>query len=126
MKKYFSLLLPLFLAGCPMGDRINMRIAQSTVVNNQLCVSVDKPDAKEKILAVSVWDYSTTQYVYEKSYATAPQLLEPGKCISGLEAFAFKEGNKYNVSVGTGLRSYEARFSVSKQGKTLVVNELKN
>lgn len=126
MKKYFSLFLPLFLAGCPMGDRINMRIAQSTVVNNQLCISVDKPDAKEKILAVSVWDYSTTQYVYEKSYATAPQLLEPGKCISGLEGFAFKEGNKYNVSVGTGLRSYEARFSVSKQGKTLVVNELQN
>lgn len=123
VKKYLSLLLPLFLAGCPMGDRINMRIAQSTVVNNQLCVSVDKPDAKEKILAVSVWDYSTTQYVYEKSYATAPQLLEPGKCISGLEGFAFKEGNKYNVSVGTGLRSYEARFSVSKQGKKLVVNE---
>lgn len=126
MKKYPALFLPLFLAGCPMGDRINMRIAQSTAANNQLCVSVDKPDANEKILMISVWDYSTTQYVYEKSYATAPQLLEPGKCISGLDAFAFKEGNKYNVSVSTGLRSYEARFSLSKQGQALVVNELQN
>ena len=126
MKNAFALLLPLLLVGCPMGDRINMRIAQSTVVNNQLCVSVDKPDAREKVLAVSVWDYSTTHYVYEKSYATAPQLLEPGKCISGLEAFAFKEGNKYNVSVRTGLRSYEARFAVSKQGNRLVVSALQN
>lgn len=126
MKKYLALFLPLFLAGCPMGDRINMRFAQSTAVNNQLCVSVEEPDAGEKVLEIWVWDNTNARQVYEKSYAIAPQLLEPGKCISGLEAFAFKEGNKYNVSVGTGLRSYEARFSVSKQGKTLVVNELQN
>lgn len=124
MKKYLPLFLPLFLAGCPMGDGINMRIAQSTTVNNHVCVSVDQPDAEEMILKVSVWDYSTGQYVYEKAYATAPQPLEPGKCVPGLEPFTFKEGNKYNVSVQTGLRSWEARFTVSMQGKSLRVENL--
>ncbi|WP_342323135.1 putative T6SS immunity periplasmic lipoprotein [Kosakonia sp. BYX6] len=126
MKKYFSLFLPLFLAGCPVGDRINMRPAQSTVVNNQICIVVNQPDAGEKIIGIGIWDYSTVKYAYEKSYASAPILLESGECIPGIDHFAFKDGNAYNITVRTGLRSYEARFTVAMQGKNIALQDMNN
>ncbi|WP_411752672.1 putative T6SS immunity periplasmic lipoprotein [Serratia sp. (in: enterobacteria)] len=124
MRKYLCFILPLFLSGCPMGDKINLYPARSMVVNGKICVFFDKTDIvkDENILKVAIWKYGNETYAYETSYATAPLTLEAGKCIPGIGEFDFIPGEAYSVLVDTPLHSYETRFSVSQQGENITLN----
>lgn len=118
MKKYLPVLIPFFLSGCPMGDKINRHPAQADVVNGKLCVFVDHKDIvkKENILNVRVWKGGENKYVYDKSYAMNPIPLEAGKCIPGIGDFDFIPGATYSVIVETPLHPYETNFVFVKDG----------
>ncbi len=106
-----------------MGDRVNLYPAQSGIVNGRICVFIKAADIvkDENILRVAIWSYSESRYVYEKSYAIAPQPLEAGKCIPGVGEFKFIPAEDYGVVVETPLHAYEARFSVLQQGERIVL-----
>lgn len=91
MKKFLLLFIPLFISGCPMGDKVNLRPAKATTVSSKICVFVDKNDMEkeESILTVAIWKYDNDNYVYEKSYANTPVALEPGKCVPGIGEYDF-------------------------------------
>ncbi|HIF6761292.1 TPA: putative T6SS immunity periplasmic lipoprotein [Serratia marcescens] len=119
MKKSLLLFIPLFISGCPMGDKVNLRPAKATVVGSKLCIFVDKNDMEreESILKVAIWKYGNDNYVYEKSYANTPVALEPGKCVPGIGEYDFIPGEGYSVIVSTPLHPYEAGFIVWKRGE---------
>lgn len=113
MKKFLLLFIPLFISGCPMGDKVNLRPAKATTVSSKICVFVDKNDMEkeESILTVAIWKYDNDNYVYEKSYANTPVALEPGKCVPGIGEYDFIPGEGYSVIVSTPLHPYEAGLS---------------
>jgi len=123
MSKYLLLLLPVFLSGCPMGDRFNLYPAQSKVVNGKVCVFFDDNEIvrNESILKVAIWKQGGDDYVYEKSYAYSPLALEAGKCVLGIGEFNFITGEGYTVLVKTPLNSYRAGFSVWKKGEGIML-----
>ncbi|HEJ7834764.1 hypothetical protein QZP90_03015 [Serratia marcescens] len=118
MKKLLLLFIPLFISGCPMGDKVNLHPAKATAVGSKICIFVDKNDMEreESILKVAIWKYGNDNYVYEKSYANTPVELEPGKCVPGVDEYDFLPGEGYSVIVNTPLHPYEARFIVWKRG----------
>lgn len=123
MKKFLLLFIPLFISGCPMGDKVNLRPAKATAVGSKICVFVDKNDMEreESILKVVIWKYGNDNYVYEKSYANTPVALEPGKCVPGVDEYDFIPGEGYSVIVSTPLHPYEAGFIVWKQGEEVML-----
>ncbi|MET6569257.1 putative T6SS immunity periplasmic lipoprotein [Serratia marcescens] len=123
MRKMFLLLLPLFISGCPMGDKVNLHPAQATIVGKKVCVFVDKNEMvrEEFILKVGIWMYGNDHYVYEKSYANTPVELEPGECVPGVDEYDFLPGEGYSVIVNTPLHPYEARFIVWERGEEVVL-----
>ncbi|AVU33560.1 MULTISPECIES: putative T6SS immunity periplasmic lipoprotein [Serratia] len=123
MKKFLLLFIPLFISGCPMGDKVNLRPAKATTVSSKICVFVDKNDMEkeESILTVAIWKYDNDNYVYEKSYANTPVALEPGKCVPGIGEYDFIPGEGYSVIVSTPLHPYEARFIVWKRGEEVML-----
>lgn len=112
MKKILIIALLFFLTGCPGGDRINLYPAQWEIRNSELCIFVDKQHliANENILDLKIWDYARQSFVYEKSYALNPIMLEAGKCIPGVDGFTLIPGKSYSVMIRTPLHAYEARF----------------
>ena len=118
MKKLLLLFIPLFISGCPMGDKVNLHPAKATAAGSKICIFVDKNDMEreESILKVAIWKYGNDNYVYEKSYANTPVELEPGKCVPGVDEYDFLPGEGYSVIVNTPLHPYEARFIVWKRG----------
>ncbi|KLE39935.1 hypothetical protein ABA78_03015 [Serratia sp. TEL] len=123
MKKLLLLFIPLFISGCPMGDKVNLRPAKATAVGSKICVFVDKNDMEreESILKVAIWKYGNDNYAYEKSYANTPIALEPGKCVPGIDEYDFIPGEGYSVIVSTPLHPYEARFIVWKRGEEVML-----
>lgn len=123
MKKLLLLFIPLFISGCPMGDKVNLRPAKATAVGSKICVFVDRNDMEreETILKVAIWQYGNDNYVYEKSYANTPVALEPGKCVPGIGEYDFIPGEGYSVIVSTPLHPYEARFVVWKRGEEVML-----
>lgn len=123
MKKFLLLFIPLFISGCPMGDKVNLRPAKATAVGSKICVFVDKNDMEreESILKVVIWKYGNDNYVYEKSYANTPVALEPGKCVPGVDEYDFIPGEGYSVIVSTPLHPYEAKFIVWKRGEEVML-----
>ncbi|CVB31945.1 Uncharacterised protein [Serratia marcescens] len=123
MKKFLLLFIPLFISGCPMGDKVNLRPAKATAVGSKICVFVDKNDMEreESILKVAIWKYDNDNYVYEKSYANTPVVLEPGKCVPGVDEYDFIPGEGYSVIVSTPLHPYEAGFIVWKRGEEVML-----
>lgn len=123
MKKFLLLFIPLFISGCPMGDKVNLRPAKATTVGSKICVFVDKNDMEreESILRVVIWKYGNDNYVYEKSYANTPVALEPGKCVPGIGEYDFIPGEGYSVIVSTPLHPYEAGFIVWKRGEEVML-----
>jgi hypothetical protein len=123
MSKYLSLLLPVFLSGCPMGDRFNLYPAQSKVVDGKVCVFFDERDIvkNESILNIAIWEQGGNDYVYEKSYAYSPIALEANKCIPGIGKFNFIAGEGYTVLVRTPLNSYRTSFVVRKKGEGIML-----
>ncbi|TXE59625.1 hypothetical protein FOT57_04715 [Serratia ureilytica] len=123
MKKLLLLFIPLFISGCPMGDKVNLRPAKATAVGSKICVFVDKNDMEreESILKVVIWKYGNDNYVYEKSYANTPVALEPGKCVPGIDEYDFIPGEGYSVIVSTPLHPYEAGFIVWKRGEEVML-----
>ncbi|MGQ8774884.1 putative T6SS immunity periplasmic lipoprotein [Serratia sp. NA_112.1] len=121
MSKYLLLLLPLFLSGCPMGDRFNLYPAQSKVVAGKVCVFFDEKEIvrKESILKIAIWKHGSDDYVYEKSYAYSPVALEAGKCVPGIGEFNFIAGEGYTVLVRTPLNSYRSSFIVWAKGENI-------
>ncbi len=59
MKKSLLLFIPLFVSGCPMGNKVNLRPAKATAVGSKICVFFDKNDMEreESILKVAIWKY---------------------------------------------------------------------
>ncbi|QJW57850.1 hypothetical protein HL670_04772 [Serratia plymuthica] len=123
MGKYFLLVFPFFISGCPTGDKVNLHPAKTTVIGNKICVFVDKNDMvrEESILKVGIWRYGNDNYVYEKSYANAPIALEPEICVPGIDEYNFIPGEGYSVIVSTPLHPYEARFIVWKKGQEIML-----
>lgn len=123
MKKFLLLFIPLFISGCPMGDKVNLRPAKVTAVGSKICVFVDKNDMEkeESILKVAIWKYGNDDYVYEKLYANTPVALEPGKCVPGIDEYDFIPGEGYSVIISTPLHPYEARFIVWKRGEEVML-----
>ncbi|CAI2407334.1 putative T6SS immunity periplasmic lipoprotein [Serratia plymuthica] len=123
MKKFFLFLLPLFISGCPMGDKVNLHPAKAKAIGNKICVFVDKNDMvrEESILKVGIWRYGNDNYVYEKSYANTPVALEPEMCVPGIDEYNFIPGEGYSVIVSTPLHPYEARFIVWKKGQEIML-----
>ncbi|MCP1105385.1 hypothetical protein M6G53_08205 [Serratia nevei] len=123
MKKFLLLFIPLFISGCPMGDKVNLRPAKATTVGSKICVFVDKNDMEreESILKVAIWKYGNDNYVYERSYANTPIGLEPGKCVPGIDEYDFILGEGYSVIVSTPLHPYEAGFIVWKRGEEVML-----
>jgi len=123
MKKFLLLFIPLFISGCPMGDKVNLRPAKATTVGSKICVFVDKNDMEreESILKVAIWKYGNDNYVYEKSHANTPIALEPGKCVPGIDEYDFIPGEGYSIIVSTPLHPYEAGFIVWKQGEEVML-----
>lgn len=123
MKKLLLLFIPLFISGCPMGDKVNLRPAKATTVGSKICVFVDKNDMEkeESILTVAIWKYGNDNYVYEQSYANTPIALEPGKCVPGIDEYDFIPGEGYSVIVSTPLHPYEAGFIVWKRGEEVML-----
>ncbi|WP_073999770.1 putative T6SS immunity periplasmic lipoprotein [Serratia plymuthica] len=121
MSKYLLLLLPLFISGCPMGDRFNLYPAQSKVVDGKVCVFFDEKEIvrKESILKIAIWKHGGDDYVYEKSYAYSPVALEAGKCVPGIGEFNFIAGEGYTVLVRTPLNSYRSSFIVWAKGENI-------
>lgn len=78
MRKYLFLLLPLFISGCPTGDRFNLYQVQSKIVDGKVCVFFNENDIvkNESILNIAIWKQGGDDYVYEKSYAYSPITLE--------------------------------------------------
>nr|WP_060442241.1 putative T6SS immunity periplasmic lipoprotein [Serratia marcescens] len=120
MSKYLLLLLPVFLSGCPMGDRFNLYPAQSKVVNGKVCVFLDDNEIvrNESILKIAIWKQGGDDYVYEKSYAYSPLALEANKCVPGIGEFSFISGEGYTVLVRTPLNSYRTSFVMWKKGES--------
>ncbi|MDQ7099116.1 MULTISPECIES: putative T6SS immunity periplasmic lipoprotein [unclassified Serratia (in: enterobacteria)] len=114
MRKYLFLLLPLFISGCPTGDRFNLYQAQSKIVDGKVCVFFNESDIvkKESILNIAIWKQGGDTYVYEKSYAYSPITLEGNKCVPGIREFSFIAGEGYTVLVRTPLNSYRTSFIV--------------
>lgn len=123
MVRCFLLLIPLFIAGCPMGDKVNLHPAKAKAIGNKICVFVDKNDMvrEESILKVGIWRYGTDNHVYEKSYANTPVALEPEKCVPGISEYDFIPGEGYSVIVSTPLHPYEASFIVWKKGQQIML-----
>ncbi|BEL92617.1 TPA: putative T6SS immunity periplasmic lipoprotein [Serratia marcescens] len=123
MKKILLLFISLFISGCPMGDKVNLRPAKATAVGSKICVFVDKNEMvrEEFILKVGIWRYGNDHYVYEKSYANTPVELEPGKCVPGVDEYDFLPGEGYSVIVSTPLHPYEAGFIVWKRGEEVML-----
>ncbi|MBW7982055.1 putative T6SS immunity periplasmic lipoprotein [Enterobacillus tribolii] len=118
MKKYLLLLVPFFLSGCPIGDKINLHSAQAEVMNGKLCIFIDQKDIvkNENILNVRIWKGGENKYVYDKSYAMNPIPLEAGKCVPGISDFDFVPGVTYSIIVETPLYPYETNFVFVKNG----------
>ncbi len=114
MSKYLLLLFPLFLSGCPMGDRFNLYPAQSKIVDGKVCVFFDDNEIvrSESILKIAIWKQGGDDYVYEKSYGYSALTLETGKCVPGISEFNFIPGEGYTVLVRTPLNSYRTSFIV--------------
>ncbi|GAB6014219.1 MAG: hypothetical protein Lm2023SU_05700 [Serratia ureilytica] len=123
MRKYLFLLLPLFISGCPTGDRFNLYQVQSKIVDGKVCVFFNESDIvkNEPILNIAIWKQGGDTYVYEKSYAYSPMTLEANKCVPGIGEFNFIAGEGYTVLVRTPLNSYRAGFSVWKKGDGIVL-----
>lgn len=123
MRKYLFLLLPLFISGCPTGDRFNLYQVQSKIVDGKVCVFFNENDIvkNESILNIAIWRQGGDDYVYEKSYAYNPVTLEANKCVPGIGEFNFIAGEGYTVLVRTPLNSYRAGFSVWKKGDGIVL-----
>lgn len=123
MRKYLFLLLPLFISGCPTGDRFNLYQVQSKIVDGKVCVFFNENDIvkNESILNIAIWRQGGDDYVYEKSYAYNPVTLEANKCVPGIGEFNFIAGEGYSVLVRTPLNSYRAGFSVWKKGEGIVL-----
>jgi len=139
MKKSLLLFIPLFVSGCPMGNKVNLRPAKATAVGSKICVFFDKNDMEreESILKVAIWEYGNMgiweygnmgiweygndNYVYEKSYENTPVALEPGKCVPGIGEYDFILGEGRSVIVSTPLHPYEARFIVWKRGEEVML-----
>lgn len=123
MRKYLFLLLPLFISGCPTGDRFNLYQVQSNIVDGQVCVFFNESDIvkNESILNISIWKQGGDDYVYEKSYAYRPITLEANKCVPGIGEFSFIAGEGYTVLVRTPLNSYRTSFVVRKKGESMML-----
>lgn len=95
MSKYLLLLFPLFLSGCPMGDRFNFYPAQSKIVDGKVCIFFDDNEIvrSESILKIAIWKQGGDDYVYEKkSHAYNALTLETGKCVPGISELNFIPG----------------------------------
>ena len=123
MKKNILLAVTFLLAGCPTAHNVNLYSAQSKIINNKICVFVDKTSMvkDENILKVSIWQRGGS-YVYEKSYAINPAPLIAGKCIPDISNFNFAAGIEYSAIVDTPLNTYESRFSLARQNERLVLH----
>lgn len=123
MRKYLFLLLPLFISGCPTGDRFNLYQVQSKIVDGKACVFFNERDIvkNESILNIAIWRQGGDDYVYEKSYAYNPVTLEANKCVPGIGEFNFIAGEGYTVLVRTPLNSYRTEFSLWKKGEGVVL-----
>ncbi|EMH4079319.1 putative T6SS immunity periplasmic lipoprotein [Serratia ureilytica] len=123
MRKYLFLLLPLFISGCPTGDRFNLYQVQSKIVDGKVCVFFNENDIvkNESILDIAIWRQGGDDYVYEKSYAYNPVTLEANKCVPGIGEFSFIAGEGYTVLVRTPLNSYRTSFVVWNKGKNMML-----
>ncbi|MBX9331206.1 putative T6SS immunity periplasmic lipoprotein [Serratia sp. IR-2025] len=123
MRKYLFLLFPLFISGCPTGDRFNLYQAQSKIVDGKVCVFFNESDIvkNESILNIAIWKQGSDDYVYEKSYAYNPVTLEANKCVPGIGEFNFIAGEGYTVLVRTPLNSYRSSFVVMKKGENMML-----
>ncbi|UMK53212.1 putative T6SS immunity periplasmic lipoprotein [Serratia ureilytica] len=123
MRKYLFLLLPLFISGCPTGDRFNLYQVQSKIVDGKVCVFFNENDIvkNESILDIAIWRQGGDDYVYEKSYAYNPVTLEANKCVPGIGEFSFIAGEGYTVLVRTPLNSYRTSFVVLNKGKNMML-----
>ncbi len=123
MRKYLFLLLPLFISGCPTGDRFNLYQIQSKIVDGKVCVFFNKSDIvkNESILNIAIWKQGGDDYVYEKSYAYSPITLDANKCVPGIGEFSFIAGEGYTVLVRTPLNSYRTEFSLWKKWEGFVL-----
>ncbi|MEN4196827.1 putative T6SS immunity periplasmic lipoprotein [Serratia marcescens] len=123
MIKYSFLLLPIFISGCPTGDRFNLYQVQSKIVGGKVCVFFNERDIvkNESILSIAIWKQGGDTYVYEKSYAYSPITLEANKCVAGIGEFNFIAGEGYSVLVRTPLNSYRTSFVVMKKGGSIML-----
>ncbi|EMB6253298.1 hypothetical protein NMF47_12775 [Serratia nevei] len=123
MRKYLFLLLPLFISGCPTGDRFNLYKVQSKIVDGKICVFFNESDIvkNESILNISIWKQGGDDYVYKKSYAYSPITLEANKCVPGIGEFSFIADEGYTVLVRTPLNSYRTSFVVWKKGESMML-----
>ncbi|MGQ5845959.1 putative T6SS immunity periplasmic lipoprotein [Serratia sp. IR-2025] len=123
MRKYLFLLFPLFISGCPTGDRFNLYQAQSKIVDGKVCVFFNESDIvkNESILNIAIWKQGSDDYVYEKSYAYNPVTLEANKCVPGIGEFNFIAGEGYTVLVRTPLKSYRTSFVLMEKGENMML-----
>ncbi|EOZ9293223.1 MULTISPECIES: putative T6SS immunity periplasmic lipoprotein [Serratia] len=123
MRKYLFLLLPLFISGCPTGDRFDLYQIQSKIVDSKVCVFFNERDIvkNESILNIAIWKQGGDDYVYKKSYAYSPITLEANKCVPGIGEFSFIAGEGYTVLVRTPLNSYRTSFVVWKKGESIML-----
>ncbi|EPH2537253.1 TPA: hypothetical protein R4193_000656 [Serratia marcescens] len=123
MRKYLFLLFPLFISGCPTGDRFNLYQAQSKIVDGKVCVFFNESDIvkNESILNIAIWKQGSDDYVYEKSYAYNPVTLEANKCVPGIGEFNFIAGEGYTVLVRTPLNSYRTSFVLMEKGENMML-----
>lgn len=123
MRKYLFLLLPLFISGCPTGDRFNLYQVQSKIVDGKVCVFFNESDIvkNESILNIAIWRQGGDDYVYEKSYAYNPVTLEANKCVPDIGEFSFIADEGYTVLVRTPLNSYRTSFVVWKKGESMML-----
>ncbi|MBH2564779.1 hypothetical protein I5K95_12575 [Serratia marcescens] len=123
MSKYLFLLLPLFISGCPAGDRFNLYQVQSKIVDGKVCVFFNESDIvkNESILNIAIWKQGGDDYVYEESYAYSAIVLEANKCVPGIGEFGFIAGEGYTVLVRTPLNSYRTSFVVMKKGESIML-----
>lgn len=97
MKRIFPVIfLPLFLTGCPMGDRVPMVYsAKLLMVANSLCIQV-QPDGNERMSSLWIEEMGNPEHQLQK-YDIVDVAVSAQKCLPTY-GYTFQPGRGYRVS----------------------------
>ncbi|AMO47205.1 Hypothetical protein AKI40_0782 [Enterobacter sp. FY-07] len=97
MKRNFPVIFfPLFLTGCPMGDRVPMVYsAKLLMVANSLCIQV-QPEGRERMSSLWIEEIGNPEHQLQK-YNIVDVPVSVQKCLPTY-GYTFQPGRAYHVS----------------------------